>query len=402
MWHLKLGHVNLDKIRKMSKDGYFRPLGNDKMGTGEYCLKGKMTKSPFTGKGKRSTEILRLIITDICGAMSTTSRGGFSYYITFTSDHSQFGYVYLMKYKSKSFEKFKELKNEVEKQTGKQIKILRSNRGGEYLSTRQVDNPVPEPLAPRRSERVSKPPKRHGFDNEFGELHRLGDNDTKEDPRDYTEAMSDINSKRWKEAMKSEMESMQQEGINYEETFFPVAMIKSIRILVAIVVYHDYEIWQMDVKTAFLNGYLEEELYMTQPKGFVPKSEKTKMKDFGDASYVLGIKLYRDRSRKLNGLSQSMHIDKDVKGVNFPHDDALVISVQLTNAIIDRIIVGTGYNPIAMHKPDKEKTTFVIEGGTYYYKVMPFGLKNAGATYLLLSILTPYSNKGSGVGGLHS
>ncbi|KAM1881703.1 hypothetical protein ACFX13_003279 [Malus domestica] len=54
----------------------------------------------------------------------------------------------------------------------------------------------------------------------------------------------------------------QREGIDYEETFSPVAMIKSIRILLAIAAYYDYEIWQMDVKTAFLNGYLEEELYM--------------------------------------------------------------------------------------------------------------------------------------------
>ncbi|KAM1381427.1 hypothetical protein ACFX2I_023028 [Malus domestica] len=127
MWHLKLGHVNLDKIHKMSKDGYIRPLGNDQMGTCECCLKGKMTKSPFTRKGERATEILGLIHTDVCGPMSTTSRGGFSYYITFIDDHSRFGYVYLMKYKSESFERFKEFKNEVEKQTGKQIKILRSD-----------------------------------------------------------------------------------------------------------------------------------------------------------------------------------------------------------------------------------------------------------------------------------
>ncbi|KAM1523155.1 hypothetical protein ACFX10_013206 [Malus domestica] len=305
-------------------------------------------------------------------------------------------------------------------------------------STRHIDNPVPEPLAPRRSEQVSKPPKRYGLHNDFAELHLLGDNDTKEDPRDYTEAMSDIDSKRWQEAMKSEMDSMyqnqvwtlvdppegivpvgnkwvfkrkigvdgnvetykarlvakgyrQREGIDYEETFSPVAMIKSIRILLAIATYHDYKIWKMDVKTAFLNGYLEEELYMTQPEGFMSKSEKTKvcklqrfiyglkqasrswnirfdteiktfgftqneddncvyqkvvgeavvflvlyvddillfgndtailssvkvwlsktfhMKDLGDASYVLGIKLYRYRSRKLIGLSQSMYIDK--------------------------------------------------------------------------------------------
>ncbi|KAM1789339.1 hypothetical protein ACFX11_039501 [Malus domestica] len=139
MWHLKLGHVNLDKIRKMSKDGYIRSLGNDQMGTCECCLKGKMTKSPFTGKGERATEILGLIHTDVCGPMSITSRGGFSYYITFTDDHSRFGYVYLMKYKSESFEMFKEFKNEIEKQTGKQIKTLRSDRGGEYLSNEFLD-----------------------------------------------------------------------------------------------------------------------------------------------------------------------------------------------------------------------------------------------------------------------
>ncbi|XP_050155747.1 uncharacterized protein LOC126629689 [Malus sylvestris] len=41
----------------------------------------------------------------------------------------------------------------------------------------------------------------------------------------------------------------------------------------------------------------------------------------------------------------------------------------------------SGYNQIATHKPDNEKTAFVIERGNYYYKVMPFGLKNARATY---------------------
>ncbi|GKC42726.1 putative retrotransposon protein [Tanacetum coccineum] len=58
-------------------------------------------------------------------------------------------------------------------------------------------------------------------------------------------------------------------GIDYEETFSPVADIRAIRILIAIAAYYDYEIWQMDVKTAFLNGYLNEEVYMEQPEGFV-------------------------------------------------------------------------------------------------------------------------------------
>nr|GEX35397.1 putative retrotransposon protein [Tanacetum cinerariifolium] len=58
-------------------------------------------------------------------------------------------------------------------------------------------------------------------------------------------------------------------GIDYEETFSPVADISVIRILIAIAAYYDYEIWQMDVKTAFLNGYINEEVYMEQPEGFV-------------------------------------------------------------------------------------------------------------------------------------
>ena len=46
-------------------------------------------------------------------------------------------------------------------------------------------------------------------------------------------------------------------------------MLKSVRIMLAVAAFYDYEIWQMDVKTAFLNGFLEEELYMMQPEVFV-------------------------------------------------------------------------------------------------------------------------------------
>ena len=61
----------------------------------------------------------------------------------------------------------------------------------------------------------------------------------------------------------------QRPGIDYEEIFSPVAMLKSIWILLTIAAYHDYDIWQMDVKTAFLNGFLEEDIYMEQPEGFI-------------------------------------------------------------------------------------------------------------------------------------
>jgi hypothetical protein len=53
--------------------------------------------------------------------------------------------------------------------------------------------------------------------------------------------------------------------------------VKSIQVLLAIAAYFNYEIWQMDVKTAFLNGNIEEELYMVQPEGFVDPKDANKI-----------------------------------------------------------------------------------------------------------------------------
>ena len=117
----------------MVKDGPLNLLKVEPYPICEPCLQGKMTKSPFTGKGARATDVLGLIHIDVCGPMNHMARGGFYYFITFIDDYSRYGYLYLMKHKSESFEKFKEFHNEVKKQAGKCIKVLRSNRGGEYL-----------------------------------------------------------------------------------------------------------------------------------------------------------------------------------------------------------------------------------------------------------------------------
>ena len=60
----------------------------------------------------------------------------------------------------------------------------------------------------------------------------------------------------------------QRQGVDFDETFSPIAMLKSIRILLVVVAYYDYEIWQMDIKTTILNGDLVEDVYITQLEGF--------------------------------------------------------------------------------------------------------------------------------------
>ena len=120
-------------MKKLHFDGLLTLFDFESYETCEACLLGKMTKTPFTGFPERASNLLELIHTDVCGPMSTTARGGFQYFITFTDDFSRYGYVYLMKHKSETFEKFREFLNEVENLRGKKIKALRSDCGGEYL-----------------------------------------------------------------------------------------------------------------------------------------------------------------------------------------------------------------------------------------------------------------------------
>ena len=89
-----------------------------------------MTKRPFTTKGLRAKEPLGLIHSDVYGPFATQARGGYEYYVIFIDDYSRYGYVYLMRRKSETFEKFKEFHAETEKQLGKSLKVLRSDRGG--------------------------------------------------------------------------------------------------------------------------------------------------------------------------------------------------------------------------------------------------------------------------------
>ena len=79
----------------------------------------------------------------------------------------------------------------------------------------------------------------------------------------------------------------QKEGLDYFDTYFPVIRITSIRMLIALAAVYDLQIHQMDVKTAFLNGDLQEEIYMEQPEGFVVPGKVNKVCKFIKSLYGL-------------------------------------------------------------------------------------------------------------------
>jgi len=135
IWHRRMGHLNEDNVRKLAKmvDGMGIKVRTT-VGVCEPCLEGKQTRQPSCKPATRAKETLELIHSDLCGPIDPTSYGGTNYYLSFTDDHTRMTQIYSLKKKSSAnvLEKFKEYKAEVEKQTGKVIKRLRTDGGGEY------------------------------------------------------------------------------------------------------------------------------------------------------------------------------------------------------------------------------------------------------------------------------
>nr|GFB70176.1 retrovirus-related Pol polyprotein from transposon TNT 1-94 [Tanacetum cinerariifolium] len=89
----------------------------------------------------------------------------------------------------------------------------------------------------------------------------------------------------------------QEEGIDFEESFTPVARLEAIRIFLAYAAHKNMVVYQMDVKTAFLNGNLREEVYVSQPDGFVALS---RLLQRFNGSYIIHQK---ERQRLTSGIN---------------------------------------------------------------------------------------------------
>lgn len=66
----------------------------------------------------------------------------------------------------------------------------------------------------------------------------------------------------------------QKQGIDYDEVFAPVARLETIRLLISLAAHNHWKIFQLDVKSVFLNGYLNEDVYIEQPMGYVVKGQE--------------------------------------------------------------------------------------------------------------------------------
>ncbi|RVW29768.1 Retrovirus-related Pol polyprotein from transposon TNT 1-94 [Vitis vinifera] len=341
------------------------------------CVKSKMIKKPFHSV-EGSSNLLDLIHSDLCELNDMLTRGG-----------------------NREAEFFENLLSDSNSQVPTSV--------GESLEE-TPSKVVEQPIVPRKSQRARKEKVLGSdeIDSQRISFYLVEGNrediirkisivlQIEEDPKTYKEAMASRDVAFWKEAINDEMDSIlsnqtwelvdlppgskpigckwvfrrkyhtdgmiqtfkarlvakgfkQREGIDYFDTYAPVARTTSIRILFALASIHNLFVHQMDVKMAFLNGDLNEKVYMEQPevclyvddmlilsddmKGIIETkrflSSTCKMKDLGEVDTILGIKVKRNSGGY--AMNQNHYIEKvvskfshlKIKDANTPFDSSI-------------------------------------------------------------------------------
>jgi hypothetical protein len=135
LWRRRMGHQHyraLPILREIVTD--LPDFSVEQHGVCRGCALGKNAKAAFPSNKSRSKGILDLIHSNVSGLILAALMQGALYYVTFIDDYSRKTWIFFMKTKDKVFNWFREFKAQVEIQTGKRIKVLRLDNGGEYTS----------------------------------------------------------------------------------------------------------------------------------------------------------------------------------------------------------------------------------------------------------------------------
>jgi len=142
IWHHRFGHLNVKDMEAAERSGRVKGLKNIVIGDDTECLvcvKGKMTRNPFPKRSNRSSEILDLIHSDVCGPMRVESLGGAKYFVQFIDDCSRWSEIRFLKSKAEVLGTMEEVFNLIETQTERKVKCLQTDNGREYLNEASED-----------------------------------------------------------------------------------------------------------------------------------------------------------------------------------------------------------------------------------------------------------------------
>jgi hypothetical protein len=161
LWHHRLGHMSEKGMQILHKINLLPDLKQIDLDFCEHCVYGKQKRVRFLRVGKeKKNERLELVHTNVWGPAQVSSLGGSHYYVTFIDDATRKTWVYCIRQKSDVFYTFKKWKALVENETGKSLKCLRSNNGGEYCSKEFDDYCSYHGI--RREKKVPRTPQENG------------------------------------------------------------------------------------------------------------------------------------------------------------------------------------------------------------------------------------------------
>ncbi|KAL0308909.1 UNVERIFIED_CONTAM: Retrovirus-related Pol polyprotein from transposon TNT 1-94, partial [Sesamum radiatum] len=291
LWHKRLGHISLKGLELLQNEGVLIDK-IEKLKFCDECVMGKQHKVQFpasqTPNPSSSSGILDYVHADVWGPSNTPTHGD-------TPQNKKHLDLDL------TFNKVEDNQQKMKKKNSKILKLLKILTPvlEDYLLARDKD---------RREPRIPA---------KYNDFH-IALNIESCEPSSVEEALKSENSKNWLSATPKEMKSLkdnktwvlvpkpktcstvdckwifkikeedtskrfkarlvakgftQKEGIDYTEIFSLVVKYTTVRIILALTAHFDWELKQMDVKTAFLHGDLEENIYMQQPAGFVDKSK---------------------------------------------------------------------------------------------------------------------------------
>ncbi|KAK3004468.1 hypothetical protein RJ639_018181 [Escallonia herrerae] len=280
----------------------------------EACLVEKQHRHSFPKESTSRAKVsLELIHTDVCGPIDLVSLGKNRYFLMFIDDYSRKTWVYFLKQKS-----------EVEEEPIEPVTPLSPVSPTQSSpSSSSVDSPVKAgPQCTRSLKEIYD-----NLNHNQGMFCLFADTE----PIDFDEASR---SEKWRKAMNKEIGAIkkndtwelttfqldkkligvkwvykvkknskgevkrykarlvvkgykQRAGIDYDEVFAPVARLETIRLLISLAALNKWKIHQIDVKLAFLNGFLDEEVYIEQPKGYVVRGHEDKVLRLKKAMYGL-------------------------------------------------------------------------------------------------------------------
>ncbi|GJV91651.1 zinc finger, CCHC-type containing protein [Tanacetum coccineum] len=137
LWHARLGHLNFESLKSMAQRDLVHGIPTIKHTTQvcDVCLIGKHSRAPFPKKAKaRSTSPLDLVYGDLCGPITPPTSSGKKYIFLLVDDYSRYMWAYFLSTKDQAFDTFKEFKKSTENELRTTLKMLRTDRGGEFTS----------------------------------------------------------------------------------------------------------------------------------------------------------------------------------------------------------------------------------------------------------------------------